>query len=139
LIPLCVLGADVAGDDQAKKELDKLKGKWKLVTLEQQGMKGEVKEANIVTISDDKYVQTRDGKEVERGQVKIDATKKPRTIDLVIQDGPDKGKTQLGVYELTDDTWKIALSMPGDTERPKDVAPSANPRHVLVTLKREKQ
>src|SRR5262245_43040918 len=33
------------------------------------------------------------------GTFKIDPTKKPKTIDSTATDGPDKGKTSLGIYE----------------------------------------
>ena len=56
----------------------------------------------------------------ERGSIKIDASKKPMAIDLIITEGSDAGKTQLGVIEVTGDTMRASLDTPGAGQRPTD-------------------
>ena len=55
-----------------------------------------------------------------RGQVNfkakftIDPTKKPKTIDYKMTEGPTKGKTHLGIYELDGDTVKFCFAAHGE-------------------------
>jgi hypothetical protein len=42
------------------------------------------------------------------------------TIDLTIVEGDDAGKTQLGIIEVTGDTFQAALDTPGAGQRPTD-------------------
>jgi uncharacterized protein (TIGR03067 family) len=109
--------------DPAKpKVLDALQGTWVLTTADGQDLSTGPEVA--VTITGDKYVQTVNGDIVERGQIKLDETKKPVYIDLAIQEGNDAGKTQMGVIEVSGDTVKGKLNSPGDNVRPNDFEPA---------------
>jgi uncharacterized protein (TIGR03067 family) len=109
--------------DPAKpKALAALQGTWVLTTADGEDMTGGPEVA--LTITGDKYVQTVSGDIVERGQIKLDEAKKPVYIDLMIQEGNDAGKTQLGVIELTGATLKGKLNSPGDNVRPTDFEPA---------------
>ena len=65
-----------------------------------------------LVIKDDKYEQVTNGTTDESGSVKLDATKKPMTIDLMIEEGNDAGKLQLGIIEVTGDAMKVKLNLP---------------------------
>ncbi len=52
------------------------------------------------------------GNEADRGRLKLDATLTPKALDIVGTEGPNKGKTILGVYELTGDTLAFATTSP---------------------------
>lgn len=73
---------------------------------------------------DTKYTQTVNGTVVERGTFKIDASKKPMPLDLIITEGTDAGTVQLGVAEVTASTLRGKLAPPGVTTRPTDFAPA---------------
>lgn len=73
-----------------------------------------------LTFTADKYHQTFRGEINERGTVKVDAAKKPMTIDLIITEGSDAGKTQLGIIEVTGDTLRASFGAPGAPQRPTD-------------------
>ena len=77
-----------------------------------------------VTFTGDKYNQTQGGQVVERGTIKLDASKTPLAIDFMIQEGGDANKTQLGVLQITDDTITCKVNAAGATERPKDFVPA---------------
>lgn len=129
----------VAADDQdAKKELDKLKGNWTVESIEMDGQKttGEDSGRMSFTVTDNKYAQKVNGRTIEEGTIKIDTSKKPPTIDLNITSGMDKGKMQLGIYELKDDTFKLALNLPGGEKRPTAIT---GDNGILFVLKREKE
>jgi uncharacterized protein (TIGR03067 family) len=107
--------------DDARKELDKLQGKWAIETFNGQELPAEA--LVFLVFNGDKYEQWNNGSVDERGTIKIDPKTKPMSIDLMITEGTDAGKTQPGVYELTDSTGlAIGLTLPGNTTRPSAVA-----------------
>jgi uncharacterized protein (TIGR03067 family) len=130
--------AAVQGGDAAKV-LKEMEGSWTVVSMEFQGKKipdEKVKELNLqMVFKGDKYSQHTGGKLDEEGTLKLDPSKKPPTIDLSIETGKDKGKTQLGVYELKGDTLRVSLARPGSTDRPKSLAGDDG----LITFKRDKK
>jgi uncharacterized protein (TIGR03067 family) len=107
--------------DDARKELDKLQGKWAIATFNGQEVPAEA--LAFLVFSGDKYEQWNNGSVDERGTIKIDPRTRPMSIDLIITEGNDAGKTQPGVYGLTDSTGlSIGLSVPGNTARPSAIA-----------------
>ena len=108
-------GLAVAGDTNEDEK--KLEGTWK---AELEGKKVEMKFAK------DKFTVTfTDGNKdlVFKGTVKIDAAKKPKQMDLTIDEGKDfNGKTALAIYDLDGDSLKWCVNEPG-----KDVRPTAFP------------
>jgi uncharacterized protein (TIGR03067 family) len=131
------LAAD-ASDDAAKKELDKFTGTWKAVSVVSDGK--EVPRDDLdkitLTVKGDAYT-FRHGDLVVEGTHKLDPSKTPKTIDAVRSKGPDKGKPILGIYELTEDTYKVCLAPPGQ-DRPTEFASKAGSAYRLIVMKREK-
>ena len=112
-----------AKPDAAKsKTLTDLQGAWVLTTANGNDTAGQPE--IVLAITDNKYVQTVNGDVVERGTFKLDETKKPIQVDLMIGEGQDAGKTQLGVMELSGGVLKAKLSIAGETTRPTDFAPA---------------
>lgn len=75
-----------------------------------------------------------------RGTFTIDPAKTPKTADSLQADGPDKGKTLLGIYEIIDETphkracWAL-LGKP----RPKTFSSEAGTGHILQVWERTKK
>ncbi len=69
------------------------------------------------------------------GTVVVGETGSPKSFDLRFEEGPEKGNTSLGIYELTGDTWKICLTTRGD-QRPKEFAAPPGTGIALETLQR---
>ena len=144
---LAVVGVLAAGlllaaadpkDDAAKKELDKFAGTWKAVSIVEDGKevpKDEVEKVSL-TVKGDDYTFRR-GDAVIEGTHKLDPGKTPKTIDAVRSTGPNKGKSILGIYELTDDTYKVCFAGPGQ-DRPTEFASKAGSGCRLIVMKREK-
>lgn len=116
---LCVTAGQPAQDD-VKKEFDKLQGNWAVTSMNGQEVPAEA--GVFLTFQGDKYEQWVSGNVEERGSIRIDTKTKPFSIDLVITEGNDAGKTQPGVYELNGDTLSVGLTMAGNTARPATVA-----------------
>jgi len=54
----------------------------------------------------------------ESGTFVLDGSKTPVAIDLVIAEGDDAGKTQLGIVEVKGDVMRCLLNTPGSGARP---------------------
>jgi uncharacterized protein (TIGR03067 family) len=101
---------------------ESLQGTWVLTSINGQSAPDGSPEVSL-TFAADKYHQTIGGDVNERGTFKIDTTKAPVTIDLLIAEGGDAGKTQLGIVEVTDGTIRCSLDTPGAAQRPSDFTP----------------
>jgi uncharacterized protein (TIGR03067 family) len=130
-----------ASEDAVKKERAKLKGTWKITSFEVNGQKPfpDDQLENVTTILDanGKIKVEANGSTIVEASTKIDPTKKPKTIDFTFTEGQLKGKTALGIYELTDDTYKYCRAAPGKP-RPTEFASMAGSEATMVTYKREK-
>jgi uncharacterized protein (TIGR03067 family) len=122
-----------AVQDDVKKELDRIQGHWAVTTFNGQTVPSEAQA--FLSFKGDKYEQWTSGAVDERGSIKIDPKTKPMSIDLIITEGNDAGKTQPGLYEFTDaDTLSIGLAIPGNTTRPTAIAQA----ELQVVLKKAK-
>jgi uncharacterized protein (TIGR03067 family) len=133
-----LLAADDA-KDEVKKELARFEGTWKWVVLEAEKTKlseEELKHPRL-KIMGDKFTVTEESGTFS-GTFKVDPSKKPKTIDVTVTDGQDKGKTYLGIYELEGDTYKVCVD-PEGKNRPTEFAIKPGSGHVLEVLKREKK
>jgi len=117
-----VLAQGAKPGDPNAAVLASLQGKWVINSFNGQAV-GEGGMEVSLTFTGDKYAQAMNGEVNERGTIKLDASKKPMTIDLIITEGSDAGKTQLGVFEVTADKLTANLNTPGTTQRPADFTP----------------
>jgi uncharacterized protein (TIGR03067 family) len=132
-LSLMVVMPGQTAQDDTKKELEKLQGSWAIAMFNGQDIPAEAQ--LFLVFNGDKYEQLNNGSVDERGTIKIDPKTKPMSIDLIITEGGDAGKTQPGVYELTDSTTlSIGLAAPGSTTRPSAVANA----ELQVLLKKAK-
>lgn len=134
-----------AGDDDVKKELKALEGKWKAVALEAGGNalpKDSVPEFIFIVAADGKSTGQM-GKVEYQSTVTVDANKNPRTIDNAHDSGAFKGKMQYGIYKLDGDKWTVCMTPPGakESDRPKsfDTKDTANVVFVFERMKKEKK
>jgi uncharacterized protein (TIGR03067 family) len=122
------------GDDA--KSMD---GTWLPSAAELAGEKfpDEVRKIIKLVIDDGKYTVTV-GKNPDRGTVKLDPSKKPKEMDITGTEGPNKGKTFLAIYEMTDDeTLRVCYDLSGKA-RPSEFKTEKDTKLYLVTYKREK-
>src|SRR5262245_45313002 len=145
MLLFAIAGLLVAADtkDDAKDDPKRIQGTWSLVAMETNGEKAPEerikKEASKLVISADKITvrrADRADKPLEFAY-KIDPTKKPKTMDVIFGDGPRKGETQHGIYELDGDTLKVCGSDRKD-DRPAEFVTKPDSGHMLMILKRDK-
>jgi uncharacterized protein (TIGR03067 family) len=132
-LSLLFVTAGQTAQDDVKKELDKLQGNWAVTSFNGQAVPAEAQA--FLVFKADKYEQWNNGAVDERGSIKLDPKTKPLSIDLIIVEGTDAGKTQPGVYEMTEpDTLSVGLATPGSTTRPGAVSQA----ELQVVLKKVK-
>jgi uncharacterized protein (TIGR03067 family) len=141
LFLLLALGLSVAAapkNDAAKADRDKLQGTWTVVSLEVGGNEVGADETKNFKLEfkGDKVIFT-DGKQTHEGTFKLEPTAKPKAIDVIPLDGPDKGKTERGIYAFEGETLKIC-GADADKERPKGFTTKEGTGRTLVVLKRAK-
>ena len=115
------------------QDLDKLQGTWTIVSLEMDGMSMPCGGAQIA-IAGDSFTTSGMGA-TYNGKVTVNAATSPKSFDLLFLDGPEKGNTSLGIYELKGDTWKICLTTRGSV-RPAEFAAPPGTGIALEVLQR---
>jgi uncharacterized protein (TIGR03067 family) len=125
-------------DNEAKKELEKLQGTWYMAALEVEGQQvaEEKLQSATLTIKGDKYTVTVKDTTYET-VITLDPSKKPKAIDMVFTDGPNKDKIHRGIYELDGDTFKLCRAREPDDERPTEFASQPKSGVFVVTWKRQ--
>jgi uncharacterized protein (TIGR03067 family) len=119
-------------------DLKQFEARWRFVEVEIGGEKVPPKllEKDTLVLKANRFASFVAGRLVH-GDFKIDPLAKPKTIDIIFTEGPGKGHSQKGIYELDGDTQKICIAMP-DQPRPTDFVSGPENKHVLEILKREK-
>lgn len=133
-----VLSLSLAARGDAK-DGDAIEGTWLPSSAELSGkaFPDEVRKAIKLVVKGDEYTVTV-GKEPDRGTVKLNPKAKPKELDIVGTDGPNKGKTILAIYERDGDTLRVCYDLSGKG-RPKEFKTKEDTQLFLVTYKREKR
>ncbi|MCI0352974.1 MAG: TIGR03067 domain-containing protein [Acidobacteriales bacterium] len=129
-----------AQDDPSAKDLKLMQGTWLTEFVEANGKPADDKEKLVkfkITIKADKYIVYFNDKEFIRGTLKLDAGKKPSTIDATPSDGPFKDRVQPGIYKFEGETMFINFGKP-DSPRPDDFKTMPGTDQVLQRYVRDK-
>lgn len=129
-----------ADDNQSvKKDLAQLQGEWAMVSGTADGF--PIPDAMLPNskrvCQGDELTATVGGQLVMKAKITVDPTKKPKTIDYQVIDGPTEGKKHLGIYELAGDTLKSCFGAPG-AERPTDFTSKPGDKRTATVWKRAK-
>jgi uncharacterized protein (TIGR03067 family) len=124
-----VLSAQTSGKGDPKQ----LQGTWAVLTFSGQELPTGVHSGLV--ISGDKYQGLQDGTRNEAGTIKIDGSKDPMPVDLVIVEGTDAGKTQLALASVDSDVMTLVLGDPGDPTRPKSITTNLTNTLTLARIK----
>ena len=134
-------GTGARADDKAgvEKELKKFQGTWTFESVETGGK--EAPAANFkgitVTFECDKYAVKKGDDVFEAATLKLDPSKSPKTLDVTVAEGPNKGAVMLGIYEFSGDTLKVCFD-PEGKKRPTEFK-SGYGSQTLVVHKRMKK
>ena len=119
-----------------RRDLDLLQGVWTVTALELEGQKmpaAMLAKARIV-IQGNRFTSTGMGADYA-GTLDLNGSASPRQLSLKFDTGPEKGNTNLGIYEIDGDTWKLCLATQGSV-RPSGFACPPGSGFALETLTR---
>jgi uncharacterized protein (TIGR03067 family) len=133
MLAALAVGLTLAADAPARAQ-DKLDGTWVVVSAERGGKPHDAIKDDKVIFAGNKMTIKGKGKD-QKLTIKVDASKKPKTVDFSPEDMADK--TAKGIYVLEGDELKVCMAPP-DQERPKEFATKEGSQLMLVKLKREK-
>ena len=140
VIVVLVVVAPVGAQDAAKKEMAQLEGEWSMVSGEANGV--TMPEATVKTgkrvAKEGETTISIGGQVYFKAKFSIDPTKQPKAIDYTMTEGPTKGKTHLGIYELDGDTVKFCFTAPGK-DRPTDFTATKGSERTFSVWKRDKK
>ena len=134
------MSAAQAQDSEAiKKDRAQLQGEWSMVSgsVDGSAMPDAMRETAKRVCKENETTVTVGGQLIMKAKFTIDPSRKPKTIDYQMIDGPTKGKKQLGIYELEGDTVKFCFGSPG-SERPTDFTSQPGDGRTLSVWKRKK-
>jgi uncharacterized protein (TIGR03067 family) len=117
-------------------DIDLLQGAWIITSLEMDGQEtaaAMLGDARII-IKGDRFTSIGMGA-VYEGTLKLADSKKPSQIDMAFDKGHARGTTNLGIYKLDGDTWRICLATRG-TVRPSKFASTPGSGFAVETLTR---
>src|SRR4051812_1641345 len=119
-----------------RNELDMIQGAWAVAELQMEGqtISGGMLANARVEITGNRFRSVGMGT-VYEGTVTLDDSVNPHQLNMKFDAGPEKGNTNLGIYELKGDTWKICLSTRGEV-RPAEFSAPAGSGFVFETLTR---
>jgi uncharacterized protein (TIGR03067 family) len=133
-----LLAAD--GQGPVAAEIAKFEGVWRFALVEVEGAKQPdvpFETNKLIVLNDGRYVIVQ-GSRITHGVIKLDPTKTPKHYDVTLVNGPAKGQTFAGIYELDGDTYKICLPLRGK-DRPATLISKPGDGCIVHTFKREKR
>ena len=126
-------------DERAiEKEIAKWQGTWKAVSIQHDGKLSPPEKLKPITLTVEgaKY-HFQNGDFSERGTYKFDPDQSPKALDIVVGEGPDKGKVYLVIYKVEGDRLTICLESE-NKNRPKQFTGNAGTGCVLEEWRRVK-
>jgi uncharacterized protein (TIGR03067 family) len=134
-------GTGTGAGDKAdiEKELKKFQGTWMFESVETGGKKASAAQFDgmTVTFEGDKYAVKKGDEVIQACTLKLDPSKSPKTLDVTVAEGLNKGAVMLGIYEIRGDTLKVCFDSEGK-KRPTEFR-GASGSQTLVVHKRVKK
>jgi uncharacterized protein (TIGR03067 family) len=129
-------------DDKAdlEKEAKKFQGTWTFESSETGGKEIPADDLKgfILIFEGAKHTVKKGDEVVQVGTQKLDPTKSPKTIDVTVTEGPNKGKVLLGIYEIDGDTLKVCFDLQGK-KRPTEFKSAPGSENFVNVHKRVKK
>lgn len=137
-----ILGAGLAPAfaQPAGQGHEKLQGTWTATEAERDGKAADDVVGHRLSFTGRRFqIQSKDGKPLYSGTVRMDSNAKPPAIDFTHTEGALKGKAWKGIYTLDGDTLTVCDNGPDLAKgRPAAFEAKSGSGYVLVTFKRTK-
>jgi len=132
---LGVLAAVALQSEAVGNDLEKLQGKWAMVSHVADGELDEALAGSVRVVDDGEFVIKRHDRVLRGARIELDQSKQPKWIDITFTKGPEKGKVRQGIYVLVGDTHQICYSELNG-KRPTQFVSKPGSEHRLVVFKR---
>jgi uncharacterized protein (TIGR03067 family) len=134
------IGLVVAVAQPSEEAQNKLQGSWTAIMAERDGKAADDVVGHRLSFTGNRFeIQSRDGKPLYAGTVRVDPGAKPAIIDFDHTEEALRGKTWKGIYVLDGDTLEICDNAPSlDKGRPVAFEAKSGSGYVLVTFNRAK-
>ena len=118
----------------------RLQGAWTATRAERDGKAAADLVGHRLSFSGNRFqIQSKDGKALYGGMVRLDPGAKPAAIDFAHTQGELKGQAWKGIYAVDHDTLTICDNAGDLTKaRPAALEAKGGSGHVLITFKRAK-
>jgi uncharacterized protein (TIGR03067 family) len=125
--------------EPASREIDKHQGIWLASSFRRDGQETpqEIVRTITRTVVNDHVVWKRNGKSFAGTSMVLDAAHNPKSIDVIADGGPTRGKRVLGIYRLDNNRLTICMA-DADQPRPRDFTAEKGSRQTLMIFTREK-
>ena len=127
-------------EEAIKIDRRRIEGIWEVVQLQldgNQAMDEDARKLKVVIGIDGSWNLTVEGKDVMQGTSTIDPLESPRMIEFIPNQGDDKGKQSLGIYEVFKNRLRFCVTSPG-MPRPKEFSSAPGSQQTLLTFERKK-
>jgi uncharacterized protein (TIGR03067 family) len=122
---------EVSGELAIAKERARLQGTWEFVE--------GIREMELLIAGDHFTARFKHG-DIYLGTYRLDPSSRPRAMDMLITEGPDKhrGTTALCIYDFDGDRLIWSPAEPGTGTRPNVFPSLGDVKHLCVVFQREK-
>jgi uncharacterized protein (TIGR03067 family) len=124
----------------AQAAQEKLQGIWTATEAERDGKVADDVVGHRLSFTGNRFqIQSKDGKLLYAGTVRVDPSAKPAAIDFEHTEGVLERKAWKGIYTLDGDTLTICDNAPNlDKVRPAAFETQPGSGYVIITFKRAK-
>jgi uncharacterized protein (TIGR03067 family) len=133
-----LVAAQPEAQEPGKKELERLQGTWVMAALEVDGkdVAANKIEDTTLTIKGDRYrVKVKEAE--HECVIRLDPKKTPPAMDMIFTKPGSAPETIGGIYEIKDDTLRIARGLGADQKRPDQFMTWPGTNYFVVTWKRK--
>jgi uncharacterized protein (TIGR03067 family) len=127
--------ATAQGEDSAK-ELESLKGTWKLVSEVASGQNIPADPMEIFIFTGDNVVNKVGPKVTDEFTIKVNPTKTPKEIDLIPLKDPNKGVSCPGIYKVEKNELTICVNFNANAKRPTAFESTNTNGNIILTMKK---
>jgi uncharacterized protein (TIGR03067 family) len=131
---------DPARAEELRKERESLQGAWVVIAAEEHGQPVPAEDfargfAGLTWTFDPDQVVFARGEVRMTASYRLNPFQTPKTVDLTLTSGPERGKRLQGIYDLREGVLQVCLNQ-GAGVRPTALSAVVNFRWSLLTLKR---
>ena len=122
----------------AKDEPSDFDGTWQLTYFEREGKVVKLQGMTRWINTNGKFTVQRGEEVIAAGISRIDPSQSPKAIDVTYTEGPNKGKTFKGIYQVDGDIVKFCRAGLPDDPRPSAFMNKTGSRAFVTVYKRVK-